>query len=244
MDWSSTDWTAMDELYAPKRKVSRNKRSAFRNIVGKFHSHKMARIVEYESLGERMYYFYHELDQKTVRYYVQPIRVPIFAGQDQPDDPQHTPDVLSFRNGYRPLLSQVKFDPDEVSKDFERKNRACERYAAEHGWEYRVVYPSTLPPELSRNLRFLKTYIDVRSYYPELFPHLMHLMQYVEQTTTTRLARNFMDVPRVIPAIYHLIARGVFRVDVMQEIGPDTTIQLNECMSDFQLLEGWSLGAI
>lgn len=244
MNWSSTDWTVMDELYAPKRKVTRNKRTAFRNIVGKFYSHKMGRIVEYESLGERLYFFHHELDQTIVRYYVQPVKVPILVGRDQKDDPHHTPDSLSFRNGHRPLLSQVKFDPSETSMEFERNNRACEIYAAEHGWEYRVVYPSMLPLELSTNMRRLKSYIEVRSYYPDVIPHLLHLMKCVEQSTVTRLANNFTDVPRILPAIYHLIARGVFRVDVMKEVGPDTTIQLNECMSDFQLLGGLNFDAI
>lgn len=138
MYWDDRIWITEDSLYAPKRQVNNHSRE-YKNIIGRFHSEKMMRAVEYESLAERLYYFYLELDPATVRYYVQPIEI-LVSKNDYPIDSDfyHVPDVLVFRNGYPPLLVQVKHRRGETSLEFEMKNHACVDFSKKQGWTYHL----------------------------------------------------------------------------------------------------------
>ncbi|MBB6023588.1 hypothetical protein HNR77_004689 [Paenibacillus sp. JGP012] len=146
MDWNNTDWGEMDRIYYPKRKVDNTMSRYFGFNIGSIRSQKMNKTVEYESLTECLFYYFLELDPKTVRYYVQPINVPVsFISNQELKVYEHVPDVLVYRTGYPPMLFQVKAkDLQEGDKNyvsFLRHNQACEEYARLEKWNYSVIFP-------------------------------------------------------------------------------------------------------
>ncbi|MCP3797580.1 hypothetical protein [Paenibacillus sp. CH40] len=157
-----------DELYLPKRKVSNRGSHYHHHIIGSFFSQKNKRTVEYESLSERLFYYYLELDTEVIRYYVQPVEVSIF---EEGHEWFHVPDVLVFRQGHIPLLYQIKLEPKEERNNdrTELCNKYCRTYASKKDWEYQVVFPKTPPISLSRNLKFLKGFLKERKYYSQWY---------------------------------------------------------------------------
>lgn len=76
----------------------------------------MNRVVEYHSLNECLFFFLLELDSSTVRYYVQQINMGIQFFDDQGNKKtwSYVPDVLVFKNGFVPLLYQIKEEIDQL----------------------------------------------------------------------------------------------------------------------------------
>lgn len=231
-DWSMKDWTVEDRLYAPKRKVNNRNSHQHPHIIGSFYSQKMERTVEYESLGERLFYYYLELDQSVMRYYVQPVEIPIQSGEEVWN---HVPDTLVFRRNNIPFLYQVKHEPEEEQDErLERVNRYCEQYALNQDWTYVVIYPKTMPPVLSRNIRFLKNFIKERSYFSKWEEQVAYRLVCLESSTVQNLADSFSNEfhPLLIkPLVFHLIAKGVFQVDVDQVIGSSSIVTINQLMN-------------
>lgn len=244
MNWENKTWNIEDKLYSPKRRVNNKLSRNIQHIIGGFYSQKMARTVEYESLSERLFYYFLELDPSTIRYYVQPVEIPmqVRTSTGESKDWTHVPDVLVFRQGHNPLLYQVKYDPKQTSVIFERNNDACNRYAKKLGWEYQVIYPTQLPRILSRNLRFLNKYLVPRKYYSEWLPIVRYRLECIGQTTISNLADSFkhkIDPLLLLPLIYYLVARGVFQVDVNMEIDRGSQVSINNIAPNyFELLQG------
>lgn len=232
-DWSHMDWIKEDGLYAPKRKVNNRNSHLHPHIIGSFYSEKMERPVEYESLGERLFYYYLELDQSVVRYYVQPVEVPI----ENPGEGlwNHIPDTLVFRRNTIPFLYQVKHEPEEdKDRRLEQINYFCEQFALNRNWEYVVIYPKTMPPILSRNIRFLKNFLKERSYYSNWSKKVTYQLICLENSTVEDLADCFSDEshPLLIkPLIYYLIATGIFQTDVNRVIGSNSPITVNQLLN-------------
>jgi hypothetical protein len=99
-----------------------------------------------------------------VRYYVQPVEVPIHnPGKEEWN---HVPDTLVFHRNTIPFLYQFKHELEEDKDErVEQINFFCERYVLNQDWNYLVIYPKMMPPVLSRNIRFLKNFLKERSYY-------------------------------------------------------------------------------
>ncbi|MEK8210348.1 hypothetical protein NST41_32660 [Paenibacillus sp. FSL L8-0696] len=208
-------WVKEDMLYNAKRKVN-NRGSRYHNyIIGSFYSPKNQRTVEYESLSKRLFYYYLELDTEVIRYYVQPIEVPIYEGKEEWI---HTPDALVLRQRRIPLLYQVKLEPEEKPNErIEICNRHCRSYALEQNWEYHVVYPKTMPQSFLYNLKLLKGFLKERKYYPIWCESVTHRLHCIESCSIEYLASTFIDSydPLLIkPLIYHLIAKGTFLTNV------------------------------
>lgn len=91
------------------------------------------------------FYYFLEVDALTLRYYVQPIevKIPLKKLNSQRQFWIHVPDVLVFRNDYKPLLYQIKEEPGDLGERFRQCNDYCERYGAQKGWEYDVIHPKT-----------------------------------------------------------------------------------------------------
>ncbi|WP_165861399.1 TnsA endonuclease N-terminal domain-containing protein [Paenibacillus paeoniae] len=109
-DRLSRDWQKEDATFAPKRKVNNKNSHQHPHIIGSFFSRKLERPVEYESLGERLFYYYLELEQSVIRYYVQPVEIPI--SKDNGESWLYVPDALVYRHQSPPFLYQVKHEPD------------------------------------------------------------------------------------------------------------------------------------
>lgn len=116
-------------------------------------------------------------------------------------------------------VSSPKHQYTVIALRLEQVNYYCEGYARSRGWEYLVIYPQMMPSVLARNIRFLKNFLKVRSYYPEWIEKVTYRLVCLERSTVENLADSFSDEyhPLLIkPLIYHLIARGLFQTDVNQ----------------------------
>ncbi|MGV6935522.1 hypothetical protein ACWA2B_08385 [Paenibacillus sp. CMM36] len=231
MHWSNKNWKKEDEAYFPKRKVNNKGSHRHPHLIGSFYSRTNQRVVEYESLNERLFYYYLELDSLVVRYYPQPLRVLM-----KTDNREwfHIPDVLVFREGSKPLLYQIKEHPnDNFLEKTKRCNEACELIAIQNEWNYSVIFPKTLPEPLPRNINFLSGFLKPRQYYNEWYQQVINRLQCIEPVSVNHLANSFLEVmdPLFIkPLIYHLIAKGVFLVNVNLLIGTESLITLNSQM--------------
>ena len=63
MNYKNKTWEQEDKEFYPKRKVNNKASWKIHHIIGSFYSERMARIVEYESMGEYIFYSILELDK-------------------------------------------------------------------------------------------------------------------------------------------------------------------------------------
>ncbi|WP_394581218.1 TnsA endonuclease N-terminal domain-containing protein [Cytobacillus firmus] len=224
-------WTEIDMEFAPKRKVSNKLSWKYPHSIGSFFSNKMNRHVEYESRGESLFYFFLELDLSTVRYYVQPVEVPIkfLDGNKDIKYWNHTPDVLVFRKTGKPVLYQIK-EKEEPSKREKLINRHCREFAEKKGWEYRVIYPKTLPDTVIYNINFLNGFTRRKSQFVNLIPEVLDKLKHAQICKIEELANNFaakVDPLFVIPVIYHLIATGFIHINILDKLSTSSVIGIN-----------------
>lgn len=226
MDWTERNWVYDDRLYSPKRKVN-NKASKFLNhVIGSIHSQKMKMNAEYESITECLFLYYLELDPEVIRYYVQPVEVPVVIIDPEYSAYYHIPDVLIFRNGNRPILIQIKAEEisswDDNFGVFEQNNEACEKYARENGWEYQVIYPRKLEDELIYNLKYLSRYTKQRRIGKHLIDEILYKLKFIGPCSIQHLIDSFrakLESVYLLPQIYYLMATG--------QIGFDPTLKVN-----------------
>ncbi|MEK5024531.1 TnsA endonuclease N-terminal domain-containing protein [Paenibacillus sp. FSL M7-1046] len=232
MKWGyQTNWDAEDDLYKPKRKINNRNSHNHPHIIGSYYSQKLKRSVNYESLGERLFYYYLELDRDVVRYYEQPVQITV----ENEDGRKwtHIPDVLFFKHGSVPILCQIKENEEEARKDekLQLVNRYCVEFARLHGWLYDVIYPKKLPDVYATNLRHLKRFLRKRNYYPEWEEKVARRLIYLKSCQIRVLAETFkdnIDPLALIPLINHLIAVGIFTVDFNQVISSNSVVMFNQ----------------
>ncbi|MFF3925865.1 hypothetical protein [Paenibacillus lactis] len=234
MNWNDTDWSEMDRLYYPKRKVDNTMSRYFGFNIGSIRSQKMNKTVEYESLTECLFYYFLELDPKTIRYYVQPVNVPVSVIKDQELKVyNHVPDVLVYRTGHPPMLFQVKAkdlqEGDKNYASFLRHNLSCEEYARSEQWSYSIIYPRSTDNIVISNVKNIIRYKKKRKHFSELIPQLLYKLPYLENCTIDRLAssfESFYERRYIIPHIYHLIAEAQIWVNLFEPIHVHSEIRL------------------
>lgn len=234
MNWNETDWSEMDRLYCPKRKVDNTMSRYFSFNIGSIRSQKMNIKVEYESLTECLFYYFLELDPKTIRYYVQPVNIPVSVISNQEMKVySHVPDVLVYRNGHPPMLFQIKAkdlqEGDKNYASFLRHNLACEEYAKSERWSYSIIYPRSTDDIVISNVKNIIRYKKMRKHFSELIPQLLYKLPYFENCTIDRLVNSFegtCERKYIIPHVYHLIAEGQIWVNLFEPIHVCSEIRL------------------
>ncbi|MBA2939866.1 hypothetical protein HZF08_16255 [Paenibacillus sp. CGMCC 1.16610] len=242
-NWSTKiDWSKEDKLYARKRNVTNKGSREFEHLIGSIYSHKMKRGVQYESFwGECLFYYLLELDKLTIRYYEQPVKVPInrLTKEHILKEEVHVPDVLTFRDGLRPILIQIKGGNSKVEQ---RPNlyKVCENFANEQGWDYTLVNPKiTMPEIIKENILWLVNYLRPREYYSALIPEVRRRVEYLHKVEVLRLAKSFeprMDYRHVLPLIFHLIATGVLITNISKRIDQTSEVSYGTIFNDINLL--------
>jgi hypothetical protein len=229
MNWLNKTWNKEDIEYAAKRKVN-NKQSRYINhISGGFYSPKLKKDVGYESLwGECLFYYCLELDKLTIRYYDQPVEVPVFMFNEKKKEIRqwiHIPDVLVFRQGHSPHLFQIKGSDNDNEND--AIARACQNYSKKRGWKYDKIYPKEIPEVIKNNILLLWNYIKPRKRTEYLVEEILHKMNFINEIRIIDLAMSFsakVDFRFVLPVIYYLIANGELKVNFTQPISQFSTI--------------------
>lgn len=241
MDWSEKNWDLEDEIYSPKRKVSNKKSHFIKHLSGYMPSYKMNRNqIGYESFwGECLFYYFLELDPKTIRYYEQPVEVPVVSIDDNNEMKVwfHVPDVLVFRQGYKPLLIQIK-GSDKKQEPIKNVEQACEEFAKQKNWDYITIYPKIMPDVIKSNILTLSNFIRPRSYYVKWEREILQKFLYRKEVAITDLAREFtskVDYRYVLPLIYHLIAKGKLKVNINKRIDENSIVQLGNISEDLKV---------
>lgn len=230
-------WEESELCYFPKRKVNNNLSWKIHHVMGSFYSNKMKRTVEYESLGECLFYFLLELVPKVEKYYVQPVEIsiPFFTDEGDINNWIHVPDVLVFGTDMKPTIYQIKENPME-SKKHELVNKVCEEYCLENEWCYKVIYPKKLPENILFNIKFLQGSIRKRKGFEEMIPDIVNRLEKCSETTIYELAYSFaseINPLSILPVIYHLIATGVFHIDLTNPISIHSGIRLKNLSEQF-----------
>jgi hypothetical protein len=229
-EWSNQDWTEADKLFYPKRRVD-NKISWIRpHIIGGFKSRRMNRTVEYHSLNECFFYYYLEQNKEIMRYYVQPVEVPIPVIKKTGEKKawNHVPDVLFFENFSKPILTQIKESPDDVGESFEQCNKRCELMALEKGWKYEVIYPKSLPDIALSNIDYFHGFLRERSYYRQLKNDVLFKVRFDQPISRGQLAKSFCSKyhpNEVKPLISYLIAKGELVVNMFERMTDNSMIR-------------------
>lgn len=229
MDYINKSWELEDQLYAPKRKVNNRISFILHHIIGSFYSQKMNNIIEYESLSELIFYYFLELDTLTIRYYVQPLDVPIIIQNKNGEIKQwsHVPDVLVFRQDSVPQLIQIKDPRIEETKLHQITNKCCENFAILKNWNYCTIYPKNLPNVLHLNSKFLFGFIEEREGYKNWIPQIMMKLKFFKKKIIADLARSFepeISQYHILPIIYHLIAKGKIYTNLYTEIDVNSEV--------------------
>jgi hypothetical protein len=219
---NKTYWEIEDKLYSPKRKTNNRQSKYIQHIMGSFYSIKMKRPVHYESLwGECLFFYILELDPFTVRYYEQPVEVPIYY-QDKNGALSHwihVPDVLIFRTDNKPILAQIKVELIESPKD-KHIEKECEDFCEKKGWYYKTVVTKDLPEILKKNVLFLWNFKKERAIYHDLIPQVQKVMDDNEKFKILDLSQSIKDCDyrEVIPLIYYMISNGLLSVNLFTPI--------------------------
>lgn len=241
MDWSNKSWVNEDNLFFPKRKVNNKKSHFIPHLSGYLYSYKMQRDIGYESFwGECLFYYYLELDPLTIRYYEQPVEVPIASLTKKQEMKvwTHVPDVLVFRQGSKPLLIQIKGAESEVAQDPLIKSK-CLDYACERNWVYEVIYPKKLPDVIKSNILLLNRFLKPRTYYRYLEFELLQKVAYLTEITVLDLAKSFtakVDYRMVLPLVYHLIAKGKLKTNINVNIDEKSIVQIGNIIEEIGYL--------
>ncbi|MEY9980209.1 hypothetical protein [Lysinibacillus sp. RC79] len=242
---SNEPWEENEMEYYPKRHVSNKFSWKIHHIAGSFYSNKMKRTIEYESMGECLFYFFLELAKEVEKYYVQPleIEIPYLSKEGDLKNWVHVPDALVFSNGCKPTIFQIKETPQETKKTV-LINKKCQEYTANRDWDYKVIYPKKLPQTILYNIKFLQGAIRKRKRFEEWITEIIYRVQHMEGVTINELAFSFSPKVNpliIMPIIYHLIAVGELQIDITKEINQYSEVRLkklNEELLPYLKLDG------
>lgn len=234
MNWTNKImWAFEDEEYKPKRKVD-NKQSFFHHHeMGIYPSYKLGRGARYESKNEKLFFFLLDLDPKVVRYYEQPVEIPVrFLGHNGVLERWiHVPDVLVFREGSVPWLVQIK-EPDpelEGNASFSKLQEVCGEYAQSKGWKYSVIFPKNLPVQLLRNIKLLVNFLHLNNVSADLINRIKTYLDIRPFSTVLELSELYQPDYRsheAIPVIFHMIAKGMLATDLTVPVTSLSTVTI------------------
>jgi len=132
----------------PVRKVS----NRGGNIIGRFPSLKLERMVDFESLIERDFIYVLDFEQDVEMFIEQPLSIEYEqAGRIL----HYTPDFWIIKTG-QPILVECKPEKRVDLPENQRKFAAAQRWCGARGWQYQVVTEEQLRrgPRLA-NIRLL-----------------------------------------------------------------------------------------
>ena len=105
------------------------------NVIGKFPSLKMRRMIAFESLLERDFIYLLEYDAQVTWYEEQPVTIEY---QHVGKTKHYTPDFHLVEQG-RDVLVECKPEKFADREETRRKATIARKWRAQHGWEFRIV---------------------------------------------------------------------------------------------------------
>lgn len=139
------------------------------NIIGRFPSLKMRRMVSFESTLERDYAYVLDFDPEVAYFTEQPLTIEYnCAGRTL----HYTPDFEVAHSGQRHRLVECKPQHLIHTEDNQRKFTAAQAWCAERGWQFAVVTDAQLRAGCRlQNIKFL-TYHARFAFSPQSKAHV------------------------------------------------------------------------
>lgn len=184
----------------PVRKVS----SRGGNVIGKFPSIKMGRMIAFESLLERDFIYLLDYDEGVTWFEEQPLTIEY---QDGGKMLHYTPDFHAVENGGDVL---VECKPTRfVNKDENRRKFATARdWCTQHGWVFRITTEREVRAGFRlQNVKLLTRYAR-QSVNPTLRGCIYALLHDVQAPVTINDIAGAMlsdDSGIVVPSILHMV---------------------------------------
>ena len=227
------NWPINDQLYSPKRRVDNKASATSPHIMGGFYSRINNQSVAFQSLNEAIFYYLLELAGGICRYYPQSVEV-MRVGYDKNGHLKqwyHIPDVLVFGETPPPILYQIKEVGFTETENYLANNEACIRLCKKNGWGYRLALPKLLPHVVRLNINFLIPHLRSRAFFKNMIPPLKEKLIYLKKTTIWELAQScsYNTHPLlVLPAVWHLLATGVFQANFHEPFSQHSEIWVRE----------------
>jgi len=182
-----------------------------RSKSGYFHSVKNGRSVAYESLLEKKIFLLLEFDENVTSYEEQPLKV---GG--------YIPDVLAKRDGFPPLLIEVKYSREAGSPDerLQKKISELEKFCAEKGWEFKMFTEKEIKEPYFGNISFLYRYIRTTVVQEK------GILDFVEKRNETTLSELFGSFDP--QEIYALLAKRRLSVDLHGELSASCKVRISD----------------
>ena len=210
--------------FGPVRKIGVQSRS----ITG-----TMPDSNRYESSLERDLMELLRCDPDFDRLHAQPVRVPLVDSTGTGDN-VYTPDALVFwKSERRPWLVEVKYRADCVglAKPLLRKFRAARLYAAERGWEFRVMTEDRIRSQKLTNLRFLTGYRMVAEQ-KDVSVAIRAALAAGRGTPAEvlfELDLGGFEKSEVVTQLWRMVANGVVTVDHERKLTMNVPLTLAPC---------------
>ncbi len=210
---------------APVREV----RSTSANLVTRYPSRKMGRVIETEShTVEFAAMLRYEYDPTILEYYPQPVKVS--EKVKLPDGKafllKHTPDFLLITQGgivveeWRQETRLLKFAMEDPTKYLRERDGwrypLAENFFAGLGIDYRLRSANELPVQYVQNLMFLGDYLDIS--HPALEERELQALREVFKDNPSVYLRRLLDDPKVnTDAAYKAIADRLLAFDLYND---------------------------
>lgn len=210
---------------APVRKVRSNRS----NLITRYPSQKMQRVIETEShTVEFAAMLQYECDPGICEYFAQPMEVDevLLLPSGKRDRLQHFPDFLlvspegfaveEWREEVR-LLNLALKRPDRFIREEDGwRFPMAEDYFAERGISYRLRSADELPRQYIQNLNFLRTYFEASFPAPE--PRELEVLKQAFRDRAFLYLRELLDDPGLTPdLVYKAIADRLVAFNLLHD---------------------------
>ena len=187
----------------PVRKIPRSHRNVTGRVVV-----DGARSVAFESPLERDFALLTQFTPGFVGIEEQPVRIPLTSGR------HYTPDFLvTWQVPQVPDLVEVK--PEAKLDTVADKRNVAERFAAAHGWRFRVVTERDIRTPRLANARFLLPFrgrVPDAGYTARLFGLLQASPKPLPLEKMVAIAAPDEERAQLLPTLWHLVS--TFRISV------------------------------
>lgn len=176
--------------------------------------------IECESPLEADFCLTLEFETNIKSYESQPVKVPV-DGRPRPT----YPDILVYfteDSGKRPLLVEVKHTKDlnnpKKSEDIRIKASACERYAAERGWDFKLVTDLEIRNVRLENYKFLYRFTSPPAHLDAYFTSVQTFFKTSGASSVSAvldsLAKDKLERARILPCIWHMLRSRTLKTDL------------------------------
>ncbi len=200
----------------PVRKIPMN----YRHVTGRY-AFPNGKSVAFEAPLERDFLYLMDFDPDVAEVEEQPVKVPVPGGRGRAS--YYVPDYLVKWRGGQTWLVEVKLSSDLKANrsKYKAKFKAAKTYAADRGWEFKIITDQDIRTPKLKNIRFLLSYRR-RNIDPGVSARLLgHASDDITISLGQILERAFPDPsdhPAVLPALWNLVVSGHLNVDMETQL--------------------------